>query len=193
VFFAILLFAISGGPRRGRDLIVGSGLGIPVMGSEWLSEHWTDIRVPLVIDGLRFMFLLYIAVVILNKVFSARRVTLDTIAGALCTYLLIGLAAAFVYRAMFEIRPHSFLVAPGSAGRMFESDSNSRPQLMHFVYYSFTTLTTTGFGDITPASGPSRMVSLLEAIAGQFFLAVLIARLVSLELLHSTRRDGDSA
>lgn len=66
-----------------------------------------------------------------------------------------------------------------------------RPKLMHFIYYSFTALTSTGFGDITPTSVPSRAMCLLEAIAGQFFLAVLIARLVGLELIHSSRRDRE--
>ncbi|HEY2664102.1 MAG TPA: ion channel [Candidatus Binataceae bacterium] len=191
VFSVLLLFGISAGHRMRRDVILGSALGIPVMVGRWLPQYSTDIRVPLVIDSLTVVFLLYIAMMILNRVFSARRVTLDTIAGAVCTYFLIGLAGAFVYRAMFAIRPHSFVIAPGSFGPIFENRSRSRPQLMHFVYYSFTTLTTTGFGDITPASGPSRAISLLEAITGQFFLAVLIARLVSLELIHSTRRDRE--
>jgi uncharacterized membrane protein len=190
-FSVILLFGISTGQRVRRDLTLGSALVIPAMGGRWLPQYSTDIRVPLVIDILTAVFLLYITIMILNQVFSARRVTLDTIAGAVCAYLLIGLAGAFVYRAMFVIHPHSFLIASGSSASIFENNSRSRPQLMHFVYYSFTTLTTTGFGDITPASGPSRALSLLEAIAGQFFLAVLIARLVSLELIHSTRRDRE--
>ena len=76
--------------------------------------------------------------------------------------------------------------AAGSFAHIYEDATQSRPILMHFAYYSFATLTTTGFGDITPASGPSRGISVLEAIAGQFFIAVLIARLVSLEIVHST-------
>jgi len=92
---------------------------------------------------------------------------------------------------MFVMHPNSFRTAPGGSAPIFESDSPMRPKLMHFIYYSFTALTTTGFGDITPTSGPSRAMSLLEAIAGQFFLAVLIARLVSLELIHSSRRDRE--
>jgi uncharacterized membrane protein len=191
LFAVILLFAISAGRRMCKDLVLGSALMIPVMVGRWLPQYSTDIRVPPAIDILTALFLLYITITILNQVFSARRVTLDTIAAAVCTYLLIGLAGAFVYRAMFEIYPHSFLIASGSFAPIFENNSRTRPKLMHFVYYSFTTLTTTGFGDITPTSGPSRAISLLEAVAGQFFLAVLIARLVSLEIIHSTRGDRD--
>jgi uncharacterized membrane protein len=71
---------------------------------------------------------------------------------------------------------------------IFENNSRSEPQLMNFAYYSFATLTTTGFGDVTPAVGVSRGISVLEAVAGQFFLAILIARLVSLEIIHSMNR-----
>jgi voltage-gated potassium channel len=191
VLFAILLFGISSGHRRCRDLILGSALGIPVMVGRELPQYSIDIRMLPVMDILWAVFLLYITIMILNQVLSARRVTLDTIAGAACTYFLIGLAAAFVYRAMFVIQPHSFLIESGRFAPVFEDHSRSRPQLIHFVYYSFTTLTTTGFGDITPVSGPSRAISLLEAIGGQFFLAVLIARLVSLELIHSASRDRE--
>ncbi|MGA9724107.1 MAG: ion channel [Candidatus Binatus sp.] len=114
-----------------------------------------------------------------------------TIAGPVCAYFLIGLAWAFVYRAMFVVNPHSFLFAAGSFANIFESDNGSEPQLMNFAYYSFATLTTTGFGDITPALGSSRALSVLEAAAGHFFIAILIARLVSLELVHSNSRDQE--
>jgi voltage-gated potassium channel len=185
VLSVILLFGIYAGRRMRRDLILGGALGIPVLIGRWLPQYSTNIRVFLAIDILTAAFLLYIAILIVSQVLSASRVTLDTIAGAVCAYFLIGLGWAFVYRAMFAINPHSFLFASGSFAHIFEDDKRSEPQLMHFAYYSFATLTTTGFGDITPASGPSRGISVLEAIAGQFFIAVLIARLVSLELIHS--------
>ena len=116
---------------------------------------------------------------------------LDTIAGALCAYCLIGLTWAFVYRGIFAISPRSFVFASGSGAQIFEQKNPSVPQLMNFAYYSFATLTTTELSDITPMSSASRAISILEAIAGQFFIAILIARLVSLELLHSTIHHPD--
>jgi voltage-gated potassium channel len=187
----VLIYAIYAGGRGRRDLILGSALGIPAVAGRWLPQYTTDIPVFVVVDILTAVFLLYTTITILNQIFSARRVTLDTIAGAVCAYLLIGLGWAFVYRVLFVTNPQSFLAAPGSVAPNSAGDIRARLHLMRFVYYSFTTLTTTGFGDITPISGPSRGISILEAIAGQFFLAVLIARLVSLEIIHSTRRDLD--
>jgi voltage-gated potassium channel len=186
----ILVFGIYMGRRLRRDLIVGAALGIPVLVGRWLPQYSTDIRMFLAIDILTAAFLLYITIIILTQVLSARRVTLDTIAGAMCSYCLIGLAWAFVYRAMFVINPHAFVFAAGSF-HIFENNSHSEPQLMNFAYYSFATLTTTGFGDVTPAVGVSRAISVLEAVAGQFFLAILIARLVSLEIIHSMNRGRE--
>jgi voltage-gated potassium channel len=187
VLSVILLLGIYAGRRMRRDLVLGGALGIPVVVARWLPQYSTNIRVFLAIDILTAVFLVYITVMILNHVLRARRVTLDTIAGAVCAYFLIGLAWAFVYRVMFVIDPHSFLFASASFTHIFEE--HERPQLMNFTYYSYATLTTTGFGDITPASEASRAVSVFEAIAGQFFIAILIARLVSLELVHSNRHD----
>ena len=189
VLSVILLFGIYAGRRIRGDLILGGALGIPVLVGRWLPQYSSDIRVFLAIDILTAVFLLYITIMILNQVLRARRVTFDTIAGAVCAYCLVGLAWAFVYRAMFVMNPHSFLFASASFAHIFENQSRSEPQLMNFAYYSFATLTTTGFGDITPALGPSRAISVLEAAAGQFFIAILIARLVSLELVHSNVRD----
>jgi voltage-gated potassium channel len=191
VLSVILLAGIYAGRRLRRDLVLGGALGIPVLVGRWLPQYSTDIRVFLAIDILTAVFLLYITIMILKQVLSARRVTLDTIAGAVCAYCLTGLAWAFVYRSMFAINPHSFVFASGSFGHIFEEHTRSIPQLMNFAYYSFATLTTTGFGDVTPALGASRAISVLEAIAGQFFIAVLIARLVSLEIVHSTGRDQE--
>ena len=187
----VLIYAIYAGGGGRRNLVLGSALGIPAVAGRWLPHYTTDIRVFATIDILNAVFLLYITITILNQIFSALRVTLDTIAGAACAYLLIGLGWAFVYRMIFVINPQSFLAAPGSVAPNFAGDLRARLHLMRFVYYSLTTLTTTGFGDITPVSGTTRGISILEAIAGQFFLAVLIARLVSLEIIHSTRRDTD--
>jgi voltage-gated potassium channel len=184
----ILVFGIYVGRRMRRDLIVGAALGIPVLVGRWLPQYPTDIGMFLVIDILTAAFLLYITIMILTQVLSTSRVTLDTIAGAMCSYCLIGLAWAFVYRVMFVINPHAFVFAPGSF-HIFENNTRTEPQLLNFAYYSFATLTTTGFGDITPALGISRAISVLEAVAGQFFIAILIARLVSLEIIHSMGRD----
>ena len=193
VLSAILISGIYVARQMRTGFVVASLLALPPLVGRWVPRYSSDIRVFLAIDLLTAVFLLYITIMMLNRVLNAHRVTLDTIAGALCAYLLIGLTWAFVYRAMFVINPHSFVFASGNFTQIFETDNRFEPQLMNFAYYSYTALTTTGFGDITAASPATRGVSLFEAMAGQFFIAVLVARLVSLELVHSARGNRAEA
>jgi len=70
------------------------------------------------------------------------------------------------------------------------SDFLTRSQLLSLIYFSFVTLTSTGFGDILPVAPVARTLAVLEAMTGQFYVAIFIARLVSLELLYSKSRSG---
>jgi len=95
-------------------------------------------------------------------------VSLETIYGAIVVYILIGLMWAFLYSLTEFIHPHSFTFATELALDHKKS----------LFYFSFVTLTTLGYGDIAPLSGPAKSLAMLEAIAGQMYIAVLIARLV---------------
>jgi hypothetical protein len=101
------------------------------------------------------------------RIFRHRQVTVRTIAGAVCIYLQVGLAFAFLYHIVYRVHPASLdtggPVSPGT-----------------FVYYSFITLTTVGYGDIKPMTDPVRMAAVAEALMGQVYLVVVVARLVSL-------------
>jgi hypothetical protein len=60
----------------------------------------------------------------------------------------------------------------------------------HFIYYSFVTMSTLGYGDITPISNPARSLSLLEAVVGQLYIAILIAKLVGMHIAQAQRGHG---
>jgi hypothetical protein len=94
-------------------------------------------------------------------------VTMQTIAGALSAYLLIGLMFAEVYTAMARLSPGPFFA------------NGQLPDPASVQYFSFTTLTTLGYGDFTVAHDAGRAVAVLEALLGQIFLVTLVARLVS--------------
>jgi hypothetical protein len=104
----------------------------------------------------------------INRVLNHRRVTHETVLGALCVYVLLGLLFAFVYLATFELRDGPFFAQAGE-----------HPQ-SEFLYFSFVTLTTLGFGDLSPAQGLPQALVVLEALLGQVFLVTLVARLVTL-------------
>jgi hypothetical protein len=115
----------------------------------------------------------------LGALFIARatrdgRINLHRIVGACGTFLLLGLVFAQAYRLMALFVPHAFAIGgvPAEAGAMD----------YRFIYFSFVTLTSTGYGDITPLHPYTRSLAAFEGIAGQLYLAVLIARLVGLEM-----------
>jgi hypothetical protein len=116
-------------------------------------------------------------------VFRDETVTFDTIFGAVCAYLLLGVTWGTAYALLVVISPDSLSVSPGlaHASGWGEPISAFTPVLQ---YYSFTTLATLGYGDVSPLSPGARALSVMEGLAGQLYLAVLVARLVA---IHTAR------
>jgi Ion channel len=111
--------------------------------------------------------------VTLSRVIRHRRVTSETVLGALCCYVLLGLLFAFLFLAVSDLRDGAFFAQAGVR------------QQSEFVYFSFVTLTTLGFGDLSPAVGLPQGLTVLEALLGQVFLVTLVARLVTLWVRQS--------
>jgi voltage-gated potassium channel len=110
--------------------------------------------------------------VTVSRVLHHRRITYETILGALCAYFLIGLLFAFLYLAVEEFR-EPFFAQPG------------QHQQSEYLYFSFVALTTLGFGDLSPSIGLPQALTVLEALSGQIFLVTLVARLVTLWVRQS--------
>jgi len=106
--------------------------------------------------------------------FRARSLTFDSIYGAVCGYLFLGLAWAMSYSMIESIQPGSFQIS-----QSLRTAGDSSPQHV-LTYYSFVTLTTVGYGDVTPISPVTRTFAWMEAITGQFYLAIIVAGLVSM-------------
>jgi len=112
-------------------------------------------------------FLSFTVVVLLKKLFIVKRVTVDTIKGGICVYLLLGIIWACFYILVDLFDPGAFSAEHFS-----------------FFYFSYTTLTTVGYGDITPINPFAQTLTNLEAVAGQMYLAVFVARLVGLYIVQ---------
>jgi hypothetical protein len=110
-----------------------------------------------------------------------RRVTAELVYGAINVYLLIGLSFAFIL-ALVEF------IQPGSITGL-ESLSVSDDSIIPFLYFSFVTMTTLGYGDISPATGPAASLVYVEAIVGQLYVAIMIARLVGLYVVQESKQD----
>jgi hypothetical protein len=187
----IMLSGIYAVSQRRRDLIIASTLALPALVGRWLSLITPHQAIFFLGTAFALSFFVFTAATILNHVVRARRVTADTISAALCSYLLIGMVWAVLYTVLEFLHPGSFSLPPpqqASAGEGLPP----KFQFSRFVYFSFVTLTSTGFGDITPLADPARSFAMLESIIGQFYIAVLISRLVGLYIVHSLE-ERDSA
>jgi voltage-gated potassium channel len=122
----------------------------------------------------------FFCVTILAYVLRRGRVNSDKIFAAICVYMLMGYGWSFVYSILVELQPHAF-VAPTDVG---VHDFVAR--LLQLRYFSFMTMTTVGYGDIVPHSPLARTLAALEAVMGQFYLVVLVGRLVGLHIVHET-------
>lgn len=167
---AVLLGAIAAVGRSRVQLLAGAALGIPAL---VLSAVARDPGHPLWPTGtlLIVAFLLFASGLILAAVASHRRVTTATVSGALCVYLLLPLVWVCLYELAEWAQPGSF--------RGLSEEEGLTSQLYSF---SLVTITTLGYGDVSPAQPWARVLATLEAIVGQLFLAVLVARLVGLQV-----------
>jgi Ion channel len=118
-------------------------------------------------DFWKALLLLMAAIMVVRRVLARPTVTIQSIYGALSAYLITGLMFASVYAGMQHLGTLDFF-------------ADSQPaNTQTFQYFSFTTLTTLGYGDFTAAQSGGRSIAVLEALTGQVFLATLVARLVS--------------
>jgi hypothetical protein len=120
---------------------------------------------------LSFIFDVFVVVAIFRRVFTNDRPNSETVFGALCIYLLVGFTFASIYGMVATLQPKAFYLDPLT---------NFHIVLDRFdlIYYSFATMTSLGAAGIVPVSGPARSLTVIEAILGVLYLAVLIARLM---------------
>jgi len=119
------------------------------------------------------LFFIFTTVIIFSHILKDKKVTSNTLYGSICVYLLVGITWSFFYVLVYTIFPDSFYINP-------ENNLDHVVSWNDLTYYSFVTLTTLGYGDITPVTPHARSLSYLEAIIGQVYLTIIIARLVGL-------------
>lgn len=138
-------------------------------------QHTLDVRasgfLPILNITLSFVFDVLIIVVIFRRVFAPRQPDAETIFGALCIYMLVGFTFASLYSLIAREEVRAFYLDP-------VVNVHVVPDRLDFIYYSFGTLTSLGANGIVPVTGQARSLTVIEAILGVLYLAVLISRLV---------------
>ncbi len=188
LFVGVLLSAVWAVCRTRTAVIIAMLLAVPAIILQGLHLALDSDGVGIAWRLFAIAFLAYAIVAILRVVFTDQRVTYNTIAASLCVYLLLGLLWASVYVVMELIEPGSFSFAGADAASSPSAESPDEFS-RHALYYSLVTMTTLGYGDITPQTPPARMFAAVQAVMGQMYLAVLVARLVGLQIVHARQND----
>lgn len=174
----VLLLAFHTSHVRARGLTIGIVL-VVVADLSNLLQALLDRRGS---DGstyIMFVLVLVAPVVILNRIIRHDTIGLETILGAICVYVLIAIAFAGIYAGINDAEPTGFFAQHVVVDNV------------DFLYFSFVTITTVGFGDLTAGTSTGRVVVTFEALVGQIFLVTLVARLVSMYgVTRRPARDG---
>ncbi len=151
-------------------------LAVPALLCAW-AVYFEPSRA-ILFTGLLFRsaFILLLLGIVIADILKEELVTGDTIAAASCGYFLLGVWWAGIFAMMEVVEPGSFNL-PDEAADPF---SQGALTTMWFLYFSFVTITTLGYGDVTPATLSAGMIASTEAVIGQLYVAILIARLVAM-------------
>jgi len=171
----IILTGVYAVSHTKKHLIIASILGLP-----WVIINWSNLLIYKEIQEHEaiwwgVLFFVYTTVVLFLHIIKGSKVTIETLYGAISVYLLIGLTYTSIYALIEIITPGSFnLINSQGIIHAFKVDE--------LIYYSYTTLSTLGYGDIRPITSHARTFAISEAIIGQLYLTILVARLVGLHI-----------
>lgn len=177
---AILLAGIYATGRKKYQLMVAILLGLPLFLSNWSTYFVKSsilVSIGTIAGGLFFAYMMFI---LLSFLFRETQVNAELIYAAIVGYFFLGLLWTFMYRLIFSLDPTCFQIS---------LNQTRNPNLI-FIYFSFVTLTTLGYGDIIPLGDQAYALTVLEAVAGQLYLAVIIARLVGIHISQSINKKG---
>jgi hypothetical protein len=173
--------------RSHRFLSISAGLVVIL--SLWILRVIPDLQRRILEMALHigtFIFLVIAVGVILRHLFERRAVSIDDLLGTLCGYLMAAMAFTNVYGAIELLSPGAFSINTPIASLL----ANWYQRESLFTYFSLTTLTTMGYGDITPVAPAARSAAVLQAVFGQFYIAVVVAQLVGSKLTEAGGPSG---
>jgi hypothetical protein len=157
-------------------------LAVAILALTWVEEIRPGVALTALNASLSLIFMGFLLAMVAVQVFGEGQVSGHRIRGAIVVYLLLGGLWALLYQLVALNIPQAF--------RLPESMAGGGPYSLQrqFTYFSFTTLTTIGFGDITPVHPLARLLAMFEGLVGQLYPAITLARLVSLAVMHQKEK-----
>ncbi len=170
LFTFVLLSAVNATSERRSHLFIAASFAFPWLLLRWSGVFLESTQLFIVAELFLICLLSFTLSVVLGRIVSVKETDSNIICGAVSIYLLLGITWAVSYQVIEGL-------APGSFGLM---SADTELTWNQFLYFSLTTLTTLGYGDVTPLTPVAGIWSTLEAVTGVLYIAVLIARLVAL-------------
>jgi len=177
----VLLCAVLAVADRKRALVIAVALAVPAIAGRWISHFRPDLVPPPVFLTAGLVLIAFVVANLLRFVLRAPSVNVEVLCASISAFLMLGLLWTVAYWLVDQLDPGAFAFNTNE-GRQSISGFNA-------FYFSFVTLSTVGYGDITPVSKVARMLAAMEAMTGLLYVAVLIARLVA---LYSSPKSDDS-
>lgn len=175
----VLLSAVPAVGGRRKTLLLAAALVTPAVIGTWLDHLEVNPAPKEYTLATAILFSLFIVVNLLGFILWSPRVNAEVLCAGISTYLMLGILWAFAYILVARLNPQAFaFTATADAGRPMSG--------FPALYFSFTTLTTVGYGDIIPVANVARLLAMLESTSGTFCVTILIARLVA---LYSSRQS----
>jgi hypothetical protein len=182
LFSLVLLAGVLAVADSKRVLVIAIILAIPAIAGRWINHFRPDLAPPAVFLTAGLVLIAFVVANLLRFVLRAPSVNAEVLCASISAYLMLGLMWTMAYWLVDQLTP----------GGAFSFNTNAGTRSMNGFtgfYFSFITLSTVGYGDITPVSRIARWLAAMEAMTGLLYVAVLIARLVS---LYSTPKSDDS-
>ncbi|MFK8039854.1 MAG: ion channel [Rickettsiaceae bacterium] len=173
-----LIFAVLIISHNKKLTILANLLALPLIIDRISLLIGLDISINYVFSALcGILFILLVAVIMFRDIILSKKVDTALLTGSIVLYFMLGLMWGFIYLIIAYLYPESF-------NYNFLQIMDIKDLTNTLMYYSMVTLTTLGYGDITPLSGPARAMSIMQTVTGQMYLSILIARLVSINLMQ---------
>jgi len=187
LIYVILPTAIfAAGP--GKSLMtITAALTLAVVVTRLAYGSSSNVNLLLLSHGLSFVLMAFVAGAIGHRVFRAREVSADTIAGAVCLYLVIGAAWSFFYYFLQVAAPGSMMALPIVSRGSVAPAPLEQYRFWEMTYFSMSALSTMGFLSTEPITALARQLAVIEAIMGQLYIAVVIARIVALSTAEAMK------
>jgi hypothetical protein len=169
--------------ERRRRSVIGWVLALAAVG-ERLSMFFSSNHQLGVFGSISWLlFFAFITWNELRAVLRQREVTSETVSMSISVYLLLGLTWGFLYILIYQLQPHAFSFPSTDVLTSGLPTEKEQPVFPVLIYFSLTTLTTIGYGDISPLTMKARYAAIAEGVTGQFYLAILVARLVGMQMM----------